>query len=391
MRVLVGLAWFAAACGLSSVPSAAAAAIDDRNGPVQENHSVEKRYIKGANGTFNPFAANNLAVYFGRSQPNTNLDLYAICNTSNVDMVVMGFVSQFNGLDQLPNFNFGAGCSGSASKAASNITCPVLAQNITFCQTKGVKVFVSIGGSSSNVTFNTSTQAKQAAQTLWDVFGDGTKSNPSLRPFGNITVDGFDFDIENGTTQYYDLMASTLQAAFATSPKARYITAAPSCTNSTALPLGFYQNTNFVWPRFYNAGACGVHNYAGFSSSVNQWYTFLNGVTSTIDSLYPRMYIGALAFNNNVSGYVAPYTFSRDLVSARQNTTSKFGGAMLWEGSDGLMTKSGNGKNYLEITKNALISTSSARSLRSESVVIKTLAMIKGHVKRGARTRIGHC
>lgn len=192
MRSSLGLAWFATACGLSSVPAAQAAAVGQRY--TQETQLIERRQTTTTttvNDTFNPLAANNLATYYGRAQNSASLDLHAICNTTDVNIVVLGFVSQFNGLNQVPTTNFGSACSNYGKKTTT-LSCAVLAQNISYCQSLGVKVLVSVGGASSNVTLNSSSQATQAAQTLWDIFGAGTGAT-SLRPFGNVTVDGFDF------------------------------------------------------------------------------------------------------------------------------------------------------------------------------------------------------
>lgn len=111
----------------------------------------------------------------------------------------------------------------------------------------------------------------------------------------------------------------------------------------------------------------------------------MNGVTSAIAPLYPRLYIGALAFNNGVSGFVAPDTFAQRVLSARKSTTSRFGGVTLWEGSDAMITTDSAGKNFLNVTKTALISTSSGGSLMVDSVVIRMLALLKQYVPKGVK------
>lgn len=101
--------------------------------------------------------------------------------------------------------------------------------------------------------------------------------------------------------------------------------------------------------------------------------------------MYPRLYVGALSFNNGVSGYVAPDTFAQKVVAARSSTTSRFGGATLWEGTDALVTVDSAGKNFLNVTKSALVATSSGHSLMVDSVVIRMLALVKKYVPKGVK------
>lgn len=199
MRSFLGLAWLAATCGLSCIPTAQAAAIGaERLGAAQQTELIHKRQTTTTTGneTFNPLAANNLATYYGRAQSAATLNLNALCSTLDVDVVVLAFLTQFNGLNEIPTLDFGTACSN-YGKRTTALSCSVLAQNITYCQSLGVKVFLSVGGASGNITFSSATQATQAATTLWNLFGAGTGAT-SLRPFGNVTLDGFDF----GTSEH---------------------------------------------------------------------------------------------------------------------------------------------------------------------------------------------
>lgn len=301
---------------------------------------------------FNPFATNNVGVYFGHSEKTDDPLLYPLCQDSDVNIIAMGFLRQFNGPNTLPTFDFGNACSEDAT------TCPDLAANITACQSNGKKVLISLGGSSSNITFNTSSDAVQAANILWDTFGAGTDGNIT-RPFGNVTIDGFDFDIEGLPVDYLEILASTLQELFASSSVTRYTSTAPLCANNTVFNSGYYENMNFVWPRFYNAEACNMGS-TGFNSSMLDWYDYLEGIVSNISTNYPLLYIGALSFNNSNSGYVIPDEFAREILAIRPNVSSIFGGVTLWEGSDALVTLDSAGNDYLNVSKTALNTVSSA-------------------------------
>lgn len=194
-------------------------------------------------------------------------------------------------------------------------------------------------------------------------------------------------DIEGGTTpDYMDIMASTMQSLFQTSSPTRYISTAPLCANNTVLPYDFYKSANFVWPRFYNARACGVGS-KGYNNSVTTWTNFLTGVESNIGAHYPRFYIAALGFENYNSGYMAPDAFG-DVVEYTKDLVGKerFGGVAIWEGTDALITKSQDGRDFLNVTKEALLEpfTSDACG-RLDGRVLGVLKLIRGQIDRLGR------
>jgi len=312
---------------------------------------------------FDPQATNNIAVYYGHSEVEANPSMYPLCTNDDVNIVAIGFLRQFNGPNALPTFDFGNACSD------NDATCPDLAANITTCQQNGKKVFISLGGSSSNLTFERPADAIEAANIVWDMFGAGSStSNNITRPFGNVTVDGFDFDIEGLPVNNTDVFASTLQTLFATSPTLRYTSAAPLCANNTIFPYGFYENMNFIWPRFYNAQACGMGT-TGFNSSLLSWYDYIAGIQSNISSDYPLLYICGLSFDNENpgEGYVDPDEFAREVLAIRPNISSIFGGVTLWEGSDALVTTNSEGADFLNVSKTALDTVSANGGVRFES------------------------
>ncbi len=162
-------------------------------------------------------------------------------------------------------------------------------------------------------------------------------------------------DKEQGSTQYYDTFASSLKDLFATQTQEYYISAAPLCSNSSAiLPPTFYTQTDFVWVRFYNALKCNIGS-VGFNSSLTAWHNSLSQLVGPT-SLFPRLYVGGLSFANNQSGYVLPENFATAIERAHGKTRSRFGGVMLWDGTNGLFTKGADGETFINITKTALTS-----------------------------------
>jgi hypothetical protein len=196
----------------------AATAVPINPFPFHQSHKLGQLIERGANtqtatanttsmttgdDSFDVASTSNLAVYFGRAQNNNYPSLYDLCINSNTNIVVMGFINQFND-GSLPSFAFLRTCKTPAIMTpTTSVSCPTLAQDIAFCQQQGKKVLLSLGGSSSNLTLHSTEEAKQAAQTLWDVFGMGSNVH---RPFGSVVVDGFDF----GTFHVYLITLASL-------------------------------------------------------------------------------------------------------------------------------------------------------------------------------------
>lgn len=87
---------------------------------------------------------------------------------------------------------------------------------------------------------------------------EGNSGNTTVdRPFGDVYVNGFDFDIElnNGYSQYYPAMIATLRDAFATDPdNTYYITGAPQCPIPEPNMGVIIGNATFdyLWVQWYN-------------------------------------------------------------------------------------------------------------------------------------------
>jgi chitinase len=163
------------------------------------------------------------------------------------------------------------------------------------------------------------------------------------------------------------VLTSTLQTLFSSVSPRRYISAAPLCANNTVLPTGVYANANFVWPRFYNAKACCVGS-KGFNASVIKWSNYLGSIASapSLDQEHPRFLLGGLSFNNSNSGFVLPDKFAEAVLSTRDLVGSlMFGGVGLWQGTDALVTTNPEGRDFLNVTKTALLSEIGNRFVRS--------------------------
>lgn len=147
-----------------------------------------------ANGT------SNLLVYFSQSS-GRNASLIDLCSNAAVDVVILGFVRSFTDTAGYPTVDFGPWVcldarAANATVAPGLAVCPELGRQVKKCQELDKKVLISIGGSMSNTTFDAGAEsaraARDAAISMWDLFGEGMAA-PHLRPLGrDVVVDGFD-------------------------------------------------------------------------------------------------------------------------------------------------------------------------------------------------------
>lgn len=151
----------------------------------------------GSGGSFNAGSSSNVAVYYGQSGATGQVPLSQMCSESNVDIVILAFLSDFFGAGGYPTLNLGAACSSpsaaqSAQGATGLLSCPTVAQDITACQGAGKKVLLSLGGAIGSSAFSGTSQADTFATLLWNLFGGGTGVSSEMRPFGEVKIDGFD-------------------------------------------------------------------------------------------------------------------------------------------------------------------------------------------------------
>jgi chitinase len=178
--------------------------------------------------------------------------LASVCQDPSSDVVVLAFLTTFFGTDGLPVINFASSCNAPNFPGTDLLECDQIGyvvlylviltltyrQDIATCQDAGKIVLLSLGGAVGDYGFSSSSEAKNFATTLWNLFGEGTSST---RPFGSSIVDGFDLgsvpdyctnfpDIENNQPQYYSNFISASRNLFATGSKQYYITGAPQYT-----------------------------------------------------------------------------------------------------------------------------------------------------------------
>lgn len=141
--------------------------------------------------------SSKVAVYYGQTPATAQTSLAQVCQRSEVDIVILSFLTEFFGPGGFPALNFGSACGGQTPQmqsagASKLLSCPDMASQIKECQSLGKIVLLSLGGSIATSAFSDASKATSFANQLWDLFGAGTGVSPGLRPFGDIRLDGFD-------------------------------------------------------------------------------------------------------------------------------------------------------------------------------------------------------
>ena len=278
-------------------------------------------------------------VYWGQNGGGTieNNDLSAYCTTtSGIDVIVLAFLYQYGNGVTIPSGGLGQSCTISTAGEAQN--CANVISSIAKCQSLGIKVILSLGGAVGGYSLTSQTEAEHIGQYLWDSYGN-SGNTAVARPFGDLFVNGWDFDIEvNKGSDYYQYLISTLRSNFAKDPKnTYYITGAPQCpipepnmgeiiatSQFDYLFVQFYNNNNYTYP-------CALGFNGDAASNYNQWVANITGGPSKNAKIFIGVPAAPLAANGAPSGeeyYITPTQLST-LVS-EYKTDSHFGGIMLW-------------------------------------------------------------
>ena len=152
-------------------------------------------------------ASNQVALYWGQNGAGGQERLAQYCQETDVDIVLLSFLNLFP--DPL-NVNFANQCGNTFESGL--LHCSQIGADIKTCQSLGKTVLLSLGGGVGDYGFSDAASATKFADTLWNKFGAG--EDPE-RPFDDAVIDGFDFDIEHGSTTGYPELATALRSKFA--------------------------------------------------------------------------------------------------------------------------------------------------------------------------------
>ncbi|KAH8811252.1 glycoside hydrolase family 18 protein [Xylogone sp. PMI_703] len=318
-------------------------------------HSLSSRQASGAQNV----------VYWGQNSENGNLAAYCT-PTSGIDVLVLSFLYEFGNGINIPSGVIGPTCF--ISTTGQPQLCDDLASEIAQCQSAGVKIILSLGGASGSYSLQSRAEAESIGQYLWESYGNsGNTTVP--RPFGNVAVDGFDFDIEVnlGSSQYYQYMVSTLRSNFASDPsKKYYITGAPQCPipePNMGIIIG-NATFDYIWVQFYNNNngldnipfeSCALGINGGAPFNYDEWVSFIAGTPSANAKIFVGVPASPLAANGNSGGavyYATPSQLASVISEVKDD--SHFGGIMMWAAgySDSNVN---NGCTYAQEAKQILL------------------------------------
>ncbi|KAH3678979.1 hypothetical protein WICMUC_001293 [Wickerhamomyces mucosus] len=302
----------------------------------------------------------NVVLYWGQASAGSQQDLSYYCESDDVDIIVLAFMSTFPGTDDVPTLNFASACTDTFSNGL--LKCDQIATDIQTCQSNGKKVLLSMGGSAGSYGFADDDSAEEFATTLWNLFGEGESDT---KPFGDTLIDGFDFDIENNLSTGYAALAGKLRTYFASGSKTYYLSAAPQCVYPDASVGDLLESTDidFAFVQFYN-------NYCNVDKQFN-WDTWSSYASTVSPNSNIKLYLGLPGSSTAAgSGYVDIDTIKSTLESI--GSDSHFGGIMLWDASQGF-TNTVNGETFVAAIKNALTSIVTGTSSTSSSTASNSL------------------
>ena len=161
------------------------------------------------------------------------------------------------------------------------------------------------------------------------------------RPFGEAVVDGFDFDMEHGSSDNYHYLALSLRRFFTLDPsKTYYLTAAPQCPIPDLILNEALTSQPFdaIFVQFYNNPAC--------QATVWPTLTDKQGVAGFNFGAWDA-WVKSSAYNKNMkvfvtlpaaakaagSGYVSKETAAQIVADMAKRYPGTFGGVGLWDAS----------------------------------------------------------
>lgn len=257
-------------------------------------------------------SGSGIAIYWGQNGNEGNLT--QTCATGKFPYVNIAFLNVF-GSGQTPELNLAGHCN-----PASN-TCTFLSESIRYCQAKGIKLMLAIGGGIGNYSLASKADARNVAAYLWNTYLGG-KSNS--RPLGDASLDGIDFDIELGSVNYYEDLVKHL-VAYGKHGRKVYITGAPQCPFPDA-HLGKAINTglfDYVWVQFYNNPPC-QYSSGNTDNILSSWTKWTTTVTAG------KIFLGLPAATRAAgSGFIPADVLTSEILPVIKKSP-KYGGVMLW-------------------------------------------------------------
>ncbi|OJD09848.1 hypothetical protein AJ78_08896, partial [Emergomyces pasteurianus Ep9510] len=286
----------------------------------------------------------NVAIYYGQGWNQMRLSHF--CQQSSSDIILLAFVHIFpdQGKGGYPGTNFGNQCPGTVYRnERGEVTdllknCRQITEDIPLCQAAGKKVLLSLGGATDSYKIESNRSARSFADFLWGAFGPKTTGwGNRPRPFDDVSVDGFDFDIEHNGDFGYATMVDRLRERFREDrTKKYYISAAPQCPpddKQLAKPI-MSSHFDFIFVQFYNTLYCSarswITNPRTSAFSFDSWVQLVKRSPNPHAKVYLGLSAGVNATVDPIY-YLTPEEVKRLAKNFMDKHPDNFGGIMLWE------------------------------------------------------------
>lgn len=250
------------------------------------------------------------------------------CDLDWVDNIALSFVNKFPDASGYLGMNHAYHCWTTFPNTPL-LNCPQIEADIVYCQQKGKKIGISLGGAIGEYGFTSDLEADNFAYTLWNLFFEGASV---YRPYGNAVLDFVDFNIEGGSSIGYHTLSKTLKSLMNAGSKNYFISAAPQCVypdryigpgNGLLLSTNDTNYVDHVYIQFYN-NDCGLQNYPN-RFNYNVWNTWAMNLNTSL-------FIGFPSHPLSVGiGYVNLGNLSTILSDTFSSFPSTFRGIMGWD------------------------------------------------------------
>ncbi|KAH1564378.1 hypothetical protein KXX37_003421 [Aspergillus fumigatus] len=253
-----------------------------------------------------------------------------------IDVFELAFLIRINGQGGVPEVNFSnANDNCTLFKDTNLLKCPQIGEDITTCQKKGKTILLSIGGATySEGGFSSEPAAKAGAELVWQTFGPPSINATAHRPFGNASVDGFDFDFEASVSNVAPFANRLRELMDADHRRDYFLTAAPQCPYPDAADKDILNgpvSVDAVFVQFYN-NWCGLNSFEAGESKQNSFnFDVWDNWAKTVSlNKKAKVFLGVPANTGAAgSGYVPVDTLKPIIEYSKK--FSSFGGVMMWD------------------------------------------------------------
>ncbi|KAI9933283.1 hypothetical protein ASPWEDRAFT_601856 [Aspergillus wentii DTO 134E9] len=315
--------------------------------------------LGGAYAKLDLSSTSNVAMYWGQNSFKgqgklAQQPLAFYCNDDKIDVIQLAFLMNINGLGGAPEYDFQNASDHCNVFEGTNLkNCPQVGADIATCQKKNKTIILSIGGATySEGGFRSEADAIAGADKVWQTFGPPSTNTSALRPFGNSSVDGFDFDFEANVFHMGPFAKRLRELGDADKTKPFFLTAAPQCmypdladkdilNGSVAIDAAFVQ--------FYN-NWCGVNSFTpgkDIQTSFNfiDWDNWAKNVSKNGNT---KVFLGVPANTGAASTGYLPADKLEPVIKYSK-TFKSFGGVMMWDVSQAYANE-----GFLDSAKKAL-------------------------------------